>query len=88
MRFISTRSARLAGAAVAVTALTLGLAACAPQAEIPAGVDDLGTIKVGALQTPAGDILNFISEELAADAGLTIEFVPSIALSPNRSLFV
>jgi D-methionine transport system substrate-binding protein len=87
MRFISTRSARLAGAAVAVTALTFGLAACAPQAEIPAGVDDLGTIKVGALQTPAGDILTFISEELAADAGLTIEFVPFTDYNtPNLSV--
>jgi len=86
MRF-SSRSARLAGAAVAIAALTAGLAGCAPEAEVPAGTDDLGTIKVGALQTPAGDILTFISENLAADAGLTIEFVPFTDYNtPNLSV--
>jgi D-methionine transport system substrate-binding protein len=75
MRFTSPRSARLAGAAVAV-ALTASLAACAPAATVPDGVEDLGTVKVGALQTPAGDILDFVADNLAADAGLTIEFVP------------
>lgn len=87
MRFTS-RSARLAGAAVAAV-LTVSLAACAtPAAEVPEGVDDLGTIKVGALATPAGDILKFIQDNLAADAGLTLEFTeftdyntPNIALS-------
>jgi D-methionine transport system substrate-binding protein len=73
---ISPRNARLAGAAVAIAALTTSLAACAPAAEIPEGVEDLGTVKVGALQTPAGDILEFVADNLAADAGLTIEFVP------------
>jgi len=75
MRFTSPRSARLAGAAVAI-ALSASLAACAPTAEVPEGVEDLGTVKVGALQTPAGDILQFISDNLAADAGLTLEIVP------------
>jgi len=86
MRFTS-RSVRLAGAAVAIAALTAGLAGCAPEAEVPAGTDDLGTIKVGALQTPAGDILTFISDNLAADAGLTIEFVPFTDYNtPNLSV--
>lgn len=75
MRFTSPRNARLAGAAVAV-ALTASLAACAPTPTVPEGVEDLGTVKVGALQTPAGDILEFVADNLAADAGLTIEFVP------------
>jgi len=87
MRF-NSRSARLAGAAVA-TVIALGLSACAstPAAEEPSG-DSLGTIKVGALATPAGDILKFVSDNLAADAGLTIEYTeftdyntPNIALS-------
>ena len=76
MRFSTPRSARLAGAAVAIAALTSSLAACSPAAEIPEGVENLGTVKVGALQTPAGDILEFVADNLAADAGLTIEFVP------------
>ena len=87
MRFTS-RNARLAGAAV-VTVLALGLTACSSSddtADSDSG--SLGTIKVGALPTPAGDILNFISENLAEDAGLTIEYTeftdfntPNIALS-------
>ena len=87
MRF-NSRSARLAGAAVAAV-IALGLSACAstPATEEPSG-ESLGTIKVGALATPAGDILKFVSDNLAADAGLTIEYTeftdyntPNIALS-------
>jgi D-methionine transport system substrate-binding protein len=87
MRFTS-RNARLAGAAV-VTVLALGLTACSSSddtADSDSG--SLGTIKVGALATPAGDILNFVSENLAEDAGLTIEYTeftdyntPNIALT-------
>lgn len=86
---ITPRSARLAGAAAAA-ALAIGLAGCAttPDETPAAGSDSLGTIRVGALATPAGDILKFVQENLAADAGLTIEFVeftdyntPNIALS-------
>jgi D-methionine transport system substrate-binding protein len=89
MRF-TPRTARLAGAAVAA-ALAIGLAGCAstPEAEpTDNSVESLGTLTVGALATPAGDILKFIQENLAADAGLTIEFqeftdynTPNIALS-------
>jgi D-methionine transport system substrate-binding protein len=89
MRF-TPRTARLAGAAVAA-ALAIGLAGCAstPAAEpTDSSVDSLGTLKVGALATPAGDILKYIQDNLAADAGLTIEFqeftdynTPNIALS-------
>jgi D-methionine transport system substrate-binding protein len=87
MRFTS-RNARLAGAAV-VTVLALGLTACSSSddtADSDSG--SLGTINVGALATPAGDILNFVSENLAEDAGLTIEYTeftdyntPNIALT-------
>jgi D-methionine transport system substrate-binding protein len=87
MRF-TTRNARLAGAAV-VTVLALGLTACS-SSDDTADTDSgsLGTITVGALATPAGDILNFVSENLAEDAGLTIEYTeftdyntPNIALT-------
>ncbi|PRY70151.1 D-methionine transport system substrate-binding protein [Glaciihabitans tibetensis] len=88
MRF-TPRNARLAGAAV-VAVLALGLTACSSADSDSADSDSgsLGTIKVGALATPAGDILNFVSENLADDAGLTIEYTdftdyntPNIALS-------
>jgi D-methionine transport system substrate-binding protein len=86
---INLRSARLAGAAAAVAVLSIGLSACAssePAATNP-DVTDLGTIKVGALQTPAGDILTWVQENLAADAGLTIEFVPFTDYNtPNLSV--
>ncbi|GAB2448637.1 D-methionine transport system substrate-binding protein [Conyzicola lurida] len=87
---INLRSARLAGAAVAVAALTVGLSACAssePAATTDSDSTDLGTIKVGALQTPAGDILTWVQENLAEDAGLTIEFVPFTDYNtPNLSV--
>lgn len=84
------RLTRLAATATAAV-LAIGLAGCAPAApeETTGGATEgLGTIKVGALATPAGDILKFIQDNLAEDAGLTIEFqeftdynTPNIALS-------
>ncbi|QYF73571.1 MetQ/NlpA family ABC transporter substrate-binding protein [Cryobacterium sp. PAMC25264] len=89
MQFTS-RSTRLAGAAVAISAL-FALTACAGSSDAPAasgGADDLGTVTVGALATPAGDILKFVQDNLAADAGLEITFqdftdynTPNVALS-------
>lgn len=65
-------------ALAAAGALTLTLAACAGPAEESApagdGSGDLGTITVGALPVPAGDMLQWISENLADEAGLTIEW--------------
>jgi D-methionine transport system substrate-binding protein len=88
---ITPRNARLAGAAVAaVFALTLTSCASTDAGTDAAesGSGDLGTITVGALATPAGDILDFVSENLAEDAGLTIEYTeftdyntPNIALT-------
>jgi D-methionine transport system substrate-binding protein len=86
---ITPRSARLAGAAAAVAVLSIALSACASSdpASTNPDVADLGTIKVGALQTPAGDILDWVQENLAADAGLTIEFVPFTDYNtPNLSV--
>jgi D-methionine transport system substrate-binding protein len=87
MRF-TPRSARLAGAAAAVAALSIALSACSSSepATSPDG-ESLGTIKVGALQTPAGDILTWVKENLAEDAGLDIEFVPFTDYNtPNLSV--
>lgn len=39
------------------------------------GSDDTDTIRVGALAVPAGDMLEFLAEELAPAEGLTVEFV-------------
>ncbi|MGM7668251.1 MetQ/NlpA family ABC transporter substrate-binding protein [Microbacterium sp. A93] len=65
--------------AVAITAagvLALGLTACASSEPTPAadGSEGLGTLKVGALPVPAGDMLEWISENLAEEKGLTIEW--------------
>jgi D-methionine transport system substrate-binding protein len=89
MQFTSRRT-RLAGAAVALSAL-FALTSCAGSADEPAatGTDgDLGTVTVGALATPAGDILKFVDENLAGEAGLEIDFqeftdynTPNVALS-------
>ncbi|MFB2584641.1 MetQ/NlpA family ABC transporter substrate-binding protein [Herbiconiux liukaitaii] len=70
------RSVALLGAA----ALTVSLAACSSSSEgsTDAGSgssDDLGTIKVGALAVPAGDLLEWVDENLAEEAGLDIEWV-------------
>jgi D-methionine transport system substrate-binding protein len=90
MQFTS-RSTRLAGAAVAVSVLfaLTGCAGAADETAAPAAAGgDLGTVTVGALATPAGDILKFVQENLAEDAGLTIEFqeftdynTPNVAVS-------
>ena len=68
-------------AVAAVAALAVGLAACSndasgstPETDAAAG-EDLGTITVGALPTPAGDLLKWVDENLAEEAGLDIEWV-------------
>lgn len=65
-------------AIVAAGALAIGLTACAGGStdDAPAadGSEGLGTLKVGALPVPAGDILKWVSDNLAEDAGLTIEW--------------
>ncbi|QTX04241.1 MetQ/NlpA family ABC transporter substrate-binding protein [Agromyces archimandritae] len=60
----------LAGLAAAATAIAL--AGCAGGGSDDAG-EGLGTLKVGATAVPAGEILAFVRDELAADAGLTLE---------------
>lgn len=73
--------ARRGLAVAAVAALTVGLAACSSDSgdsgdsSEPAADDGLGTIKVGALPTPAGDLLNWVNDNLADEVGLEIEYV-------------
>lgn len=65
-------------AIVAASVLALGLTACAGRgADESSTADDsvnLGTLKVGALPVPAGDMLKWVSDNLADEAGLTIEW--------------
>ncbi|MFJ6113690.1 MetQ/NlpA family ABC transporter substrate-binding protein [Agrococcus sediminis] len=73
----STFRRRVATTVVAGAA-ALALAACSSgaPAETEAPEDgSLGTIRVGALPVPAGDMLTWVDENLAAEAGLDIEWV-------------
>ena len=80
----SIRSFRGAAAALGALALTASLAACAGGSDTTSGsgepaasgsaAESLGTVKVGALATPAGDILKWVEENLAEEAGLDIEW--------------
>ena len=75
-----TRVLLRTGAALATGALAITLAACSGASGSTSGGGsgssdgDLGTIKVGALATPAGDILKWVQDNLAKDAGLNIEW--------------
>lgn len=70
---------------VAVLA-ALALAACGGGDGGSAGADS-DTIRVGALAVPAGDMLQFVADELAEDAGLTVEWQEfSDYNTPNLSL--
>lgn len=58
--------------------LTASLAACASPSEVADGGGEDGggtTLKVGVNPVPHGDILEFVQEELAKDAGLNIDIV-------------
>ncbi|WP_166873240.1 MetQ/NlpA family ABC transporter substrate-binding protein [Salinibacterium sp. ZJ450] len=85
----TVRSKRLAGAAVAA-ALTVSLASCASTSstESDAPTDgSLGTINVGALAVPAGELLTWLDENAAADAGLDIEWTEFTDFNtPNTAL--
>lgn len=74
MSFSSSLTRGVAIAAASV--LAVGLTACAGSDTTPAadGSEGLGTLKVGALPVPAGDMLRWISDNLAEEAGLTIEW--------------
>ncbi len=73
-------------AAVAAAALTLSACSGASDAET-ASSDDLGTLVVGATAVPAGEILTFVQESLAEDAGLDLQITEfSDYNTPNPAL--
>lgn len=82
----TTRLLTALTAAAAVITLSACSSAAEPTASEPAGAD-LGTITVGATAVPAGEILTFVKDNLAADAGLTIDIVEySDYNTPNPAL--
>lgn len=88
MQFTVRSTRRAATTAVAVS-VAFSLVACASPSDPaePGAGDGLGTLTVGALETPAGDILRFVQDNLAADAGLDIEFQPFTDYNtPNAAL--
>ncbi|WAC67202.1 MetQ/NlpA family ABC transporter substrate-binding protein [Agrococcus sp. SL85] len=85
---MTTTLRRRAAAVLAGGLAVASLAACSAGA--PAETPDdgtLGTVRVGALPVPAGDLLRWVDENLAEEAGLDIEFVEfSDYNTPNPAL--
>ncbi|HIY67299.1 MAG TPA: MetQ/NlpA family ABC transporter substrate-binding protein [Candidatus Agrococcus pullicola] len=69
---MTKRNLRRIATAITASAAVIALAACSSGAD---GGDELETIRVGALPVPAGDMLQFVDENLAEEAGLSIEYV-------------
>ncbi|MDO5721326.1 MAG: MetQ/NlpA family ABC transporter substrate-binding protein [Actinomycetaceae bacterium] len=83
-----SRLLTVATASVAALALTAcGSSDDGSQSSEATGGADTATIKVSASPVPHADILRFINENLAADAGLTIEVIESTDYNiPNEAL--
>ncbi|MEU3524953.1 MetQ/NlpA family ABC transporter substrate-binding protein [Streptomyces sp. NPDC038707] len=64
---------RASVAAVAALALGLGLTACGSGTDSGKGGGKDGTLVVGATAVPAGEVLTYIRDHLAAKAGLKLE---------------
>lgn len=62
-------------AAVAALALSGCGGSASSTATADASSTSLGTVRVGALAVPAGDMLQHLSEDLAPAAGLTVDYV-------------
>lgn len=79
---------RRATLAVPAALALLAATACgAPSENASAGANGEDTLVVGATAVPAGDILEFIEAELAADAGLDLEIHEySDYIAPNAAL--
>lgn len=76
----------LIGAAIAVSVVLIGTGCAASPAAAPEGETEISTIKVGAT-FPADDILKFVQETQAEDAGLTIEITSfTDYVTPNSAL--
>jgi D-methionine transport system substrate-binding protein len=78
-------------ATLAAATLTLGLAACGSDAGGDSAASDapsLGTVlKVGVNPVPHGEILQYVKDNLAAQAGINIEIVEfTDYVQPNRAL--
>ncbi|KXK60682.1 metal ABC transporter substrate-binding protein [Micromonospora rosaria] len=75
-------------AALAATALVLGLAACGSDTdESGASASPDATLKVGVSPVPHGEILTYIKDNLAEQAGLKLEIVEfTDYVQPNRAL--
>lgn len=76
---------------IIVTLLSMLAAGCAPATQSPVAgseaAQELITVKVGASPLPHGDILRFIQDNLAADAGLNIEIIEfTDYVQPNLAL--
>lgn len=73
------KNIKLTAAAAATAALALGLTACGTASDPNSGgdaggkADESKALVVAASPTPHADILNFVKENLAADAGLKLE---------------
>lgn len=76
-----------AGIAAAAT-VALALSACSDASDTePASADDLGTLVVGATAVPAGEILAFVQDNLADEAGLELQITEfSDYNTPNPAL--
>ncbi|MFC4562574.1 MetQ/NlpA family ABC transporter substrate-binding protein [Nocardiopsis mangrovi] len=77
-------------AIIGAAALTTAVAACgspSEQAQDDEGGGDRTTLRVGASPVPHAEILQFVQDELAADAGLNIEIVEFTDYNqPNAAL--
>ncbi|WP_306367057.1 MetQ/NlpA family ABC transporter substrate-binding protein [Nocardiopsis sp. CC223A] len=81
------RALRGAGAAALAAAVLTACGSPSERAEEGTGAEGLTTLRVGATPTPHAEILQFIDENLAADAGLRLEIVEYTDYNqPNAAL--
>jgi D-methionine transport system substrate-binding protein len=83
----TAHSKRIAGVVVAA-ALAASLAACSsPSPSADKAGDSLGTLNVGSLAIPAGELVTWLSEHAAKDAGLELKWTEFTDYNtPNTSL--
>jgi D-methionine transport system substrate-binding protein len=86
MSNLTRRSLFASGAGLAALAIT-GCGALGGGAQGPEEEDGVTTINIGATEKPHGEILKFVSENLAEDAGLSLKITPySDYQIPNQAL--
>ncbi|WP_434741917.1 MetQ/NlpA family ABC transporter substrate-binding protein [Micromonospora sp. SH-82] len=74
-------------AVFAATALVLGLAACGSDSDESSAASPDSPLKVGVSPVPHGEILTYIKDNLAEQAGLSLEIVEfTDYVQPNRAL--